>query len=171
VRTLLDRGLESGLDLQESRGLQEHVADCEACRAAHDRTLRFLAVLQSGPEAPVPPGFADRVIRRIQAEPPRRAGYFPSLLQVAFAAAVVVAFGITVTALGPDRMTDAFSRAYLLPAGRLQALLTRGAEFVARLPGEATLLAPLGGLLCVALLALLARTIESPAKHGGTHGR
>lgn len=171
VRTLLDRGLESGLDLQESAGLQEHVAHCENCRQAHDRMLRFLAVLELGPDRPPPPGFADRVLRQVREDSRGTAGFFPSVLQVVFAVAVVVAFGLAVLALEPRGMTDAFSRAYLLPALQLQDLLARGAEIVALLVRDTRLFVPVVALSFLALLALATRSLGSGHGHGGADGR
>jgi len=170
VKALLDRGLQGGLDLQESRDLQEHVARCEGCRAAHDHVLRFLAAVEGGPEGEPPPGFADRVMARVRAESRGPAGFFPSWPQVAFAVATVAALGILVLAVPADGMTDAFSRAYLLPAGRLQALLADGADALARLPG-AGVVYPSAGLLCVALMALATRLPGSAAHRGKADDR
>ncbi len=165
VKALLDRGLQGGLDLQDSCDLQKHVAGCEACRAAHDHVLRFLAAVEGGPEGEPPPGFADRVMARVREESHATAGFFPSWPQVAFAVATVLGLGLVVLAVPPDGMTDAFSRAYLLPAGRLQALLADGADALARLPGGRVLF-PSAALLGLAVMVLAAR-LPGIAGHRG----
>jgi anti-sigma factor RsiW len=53
----------------EAAPLEQHLAGCAACRgqASAERSLRVRVLGKEGP--PPPPGFAERVMRRVQAEP------------------------------------------------------------------------------------------------------
>ena len=172
VKSLLERGVEGGLNLPEAAALEEHVSRCDACREEHDRMVRFFEVLEGGPDAAPPAGFAARVMVRVRTDGRPGVGFFPSAVQIVFALGVVVMFGTAVLGLGTDRMTDLFTRLVLLPAGQMKELLAAGSDLTARIPGgPGVLIAPFAVLVLAGLAILAFRDLGSGPDRRGSHGR
>ena len=148
VRPLLSRGAEEGLDLRQSAGLQEHLAGCAGCRVEHDRLLTFLVALDPGNDAVAPSGFADRVMERVGRDAGGE-GFFPPVVQLAFAVAMVVAFGAVALALQPWVAQDFFSRNYTLPVAEIHKLITSARGLVEAVSGS------MGGMVVGGILAAL----------------
>jgi anti-sigma factor RsiW len=89
----------------ERRRVEEHLADCAACRDRTEEMRRVSALLSELPMVEPSFGFDARVRQRVAAEPPRRwFGWFVPAPRLVFAVAMLIALSVVV-AKAPSRHT------------------------------------------------------------------
>jgi anti-sigma factor RsiW len=104
--SLIAREVDGALDAAGQQALVAHAARCSRCAEAREAHAEVARLLHARPAAPLPPGFAERLARRLDAEaPPKQIDWrLWTARALPFAALLLLATGL-VEARGPRETT------------------------------------------------------------------
>jgi len=151
VGRLMSLALDQSLTQSEARGLEEHLRQCPTCQEEWESMQRVSRLFADAPLMEPPPGFADRVMRRVAQRQARRQRL------LAGAALLVVCLSLVALAL-PETIRWL---ALLWQVITEPSLLSHGAKMVAQLLDLAEAL----GRACWLIITVLS-SLNQPALLG-----